>query len=274
MPANRQATQYDFKATRFKHHRKGGYSMKLIAAIAMLFLTVSSVLYFDCYSQVQAQTWEWGLEKKHGTVTVKMVNQEKKPQVQALAGESELDQEVRRLMEKGGKLEERKRQIPAIAESFARRTDPRRARILAALCYLKTLGTPFMPIDIAEIALAETGCYGLVGNKASHKGALGVWQLMPSRAKSHGYSPKDMENDENCADAAVRELATKLVMAKGNLPKAKKLYCGIGREADAYETKRRQYRKEILDILSASRPITPKQAFYAEETHQVTAIRE
>jgi hypothetical protein len=236
----------------------------IIVEIEMLFLIVSSIQCFDSHSQVQAKTWEWGLEKKNRIVVEKVVTRGNKPQTQAIAVESELDQEIRRVMEKGGSLEERRRQIPAIEASFARRTEPHRARNLAALCYLKTLGTPFMPIDMAEIALAETGCYGLAGNKASHKGALGVWQLMPIRAKSHGYSPKDMQNDEHCADAAVRELTAKLAMAKGNLSRAKKLYCGVGREADAYEVKRRQYRKEILDILSDSRFISPSRTLYAE----------
>jgi hypothetical protein len=169
--------------------------------------------------------------------------------------ESDLDREIRLIMEKGTPLGERKRQIPAIATSFARRTEPQRARRLAALCYLKTLGTPFMPIDIAEIALAETGDYGLSGKKVSHRGARGVWQVMPSRAKSHGYFPEEMENDQKCADAAVRELAAKLAMAHGNLTRAKKLYCGIGREADAYEVVRRQCRKEIMEELRNARPV-------------------
>ncbi|HEY6838210.1 MAG TPA: transglycosylase SLT domain-containing protein [Geobacteraceae bacterium] len=171
-------------------------------------------------------------------------------QQQATAGDSELDREIRRVMEKGINLDERKRQVPAIAAAFARRTDPQRARWLAALCYLKTLGTTFMPLDIAEIALAETGSHGLSGKAVSPKGALGVWQLMPQRAKSHGYSPEDMENDEKCAEAAVRELNSKLAMAKGNLIRAKKFYCGVGPEADAYELKRRQFRREILDELA------------------------
>ena len=175
-------------------------------------------------------------------------------QTPVAAGDSELDREIRRVMEKGINLEERRRQVPAIAAAFARRTDPQRARWLAALCYLKTLGTPFMPLDIAEIALAETGGHGLSGKSVSPKGALGVWQLMPQRAKSHGYSPEDMENDEKCAEAAVRELASKLEMAKGNLVRAKKFYCGVGPEADAYEVKRRQFRREILDELASSRP--------------------
>jgi hypothetical protein len=171
-------------------------------------------------------------------------------QTTTMAGDSELDREIRRVMEKGINLEERRRQVPAIAAAFARRTDPQRARWLAALCYFKTLGTPFMPLDIAEIALAETGGYGLSGKAVSHKGALGVWQLMPYRAKSHGYAPEDMEDDEKCAEAAVRELASKLEMATGDMVRAKKLYCGVGPDADAYEIKRRQFRKEILDDLS------------------------
>ena len=171
-------------------------------------------------------------------------------QSQSNAGDSELDREIRRVMEKGINLEDRQRQVPAIAAAFARRTDAQRARWLAALCYLKTLGTPFMPMDIAEIALAETGGHGLSGKSVSRKGALGVWQLMPYRAKSHGYSPDDMENDEKCAEAAVRELASKMEMARGNLVRAKKLYCGVGPDADAYEVKRRQFRREILDEMA------------------------
>jgi hypothetical protein len=69
---------------------------------------------------------------------------------------------------------------------------------------------------------------------------------MPARAKSHGYSPKDMEIDAKCAEAAVKELTHKLAIAKGNMVKAKKLYCGVGPQADAYEIKRRGFRKELL----------------------------
>ncbi len=167
-------------------------------------------------------------------------------QIPIKAAESELDQEIRHVMEKGINLEERKCQVPAIAEVFAKRTDPKRARWLAALCYFKTLGTSLMPIDLAEIALAETGAYGLSADLVSTAGALGVWQLMPKRAKSHGYTPADMENDEKCADAAVRELLNKLSMTHGNLDKAKKYYCGVGPQANAYEVKRREFRKEIL----------------------------
>ncbi len=172
-----------------------------------------------------------------------------KAQPRPVVTDTEMEREIRRVMEKGINLEERKRQVAAIAAAFSRYTVPERARWLAALCYLKTLGTPFMPMDLAEIALAETGGHGLSGKVASHKGALGVWQLMPTRAKSHGYSPEEMENDEKCADAAVRELYSKLEMAKGNLVKAKKFYCGAGPDADAYEVRRRQFRKEILEEL-------------------------
>lgn len=217
---------------------------------AMLLLILFGIMSHVCQSQVQVPDWELGidrgkrLEAKQG---IRMDTQRLHAKV--LSVESELDQEIRRVLEKGGNLEERRRQTAAIAASFARRTEPQRARFLSALCYLKTLGTPFMPIDIAEIALAETGSHGLSGKVSSPKGALGVWQLMPSRAKSHGYSAKEMENDQKCADAAVRELANKLMIANGNLAKAKKLYCGVGQEANAYELKRRQFRKEILDNL-------------------------
>lgn len=180
--------------------------------------------------------------------------QKSKRQEQALGRKTGIERNKNPLSEEGGYLDERKRQIPAIAASFARRTDPQRARRLASLCYSKTLGTTFMPIDMAEIALAETGSHGLSGKAVSRKGALGVWQLMPHRARSHGYSPKEMKNDRKCADAAVRELAGKLAMAKGDLARAKKLYCGIGREADAFDVKRRQFRKEILASLGGGRP--------------------
>lgn len=163
--------------------------------------------------------------------------------------ESDLDLEIRKIMEKGIDMEQRRKQVPAILEAFSQRTTPSRARWLAALCYFKTLGTPLMPLDLAEIALAETGSHGLSGKAVSVKGALGVWQLMPSRAASHGYSPEEMENDEKCADAAVRELLTKLAMAKGNMSRAKKLYCGAGPQADAYVIKIRRFRQEILKTL-------------------------
>jgi len=167
----------------------------------------------------------------------------------------ELEEKISGLMGNGENLEERRRQIPAIMATFARRTDIRRARRLASLCYLKTLDTPFMPLDIAEIALAETGSHGLSARVVSPMGAMGVWQLMPSRARSHGYSPQDMENDEKCAEAAVRELLTKIQMARGNLNRAKKLYCGVGPQADAYEAKRLRFRRELLKEMMKYPPL-------------------
>jgi hypothetical protein len=163
-----------------------------------------------------------------------------------VASESPLDREIKGLLEKGISMSERKRQGAVIEASFLRRTTPERARQLAALCFTKTLSTPFMPFDLAEIALAETGGNQLSATAVSSKGALGVWQLMPRRAKSHGYSPEDMENDEKCADAAVRELYTKLEMAQGNLDRAKKLYCGQGPQADQYLRKIHKVRQELL----------------------------
>jgi len=166
-----------------------------------------------------------------------------------VATETPLDREIKGFLEKGISMAERKRQVAAIEAAFARRTTPLRSRQLAALCFTKTLGTPFMPFDLAEIALAETGGHQLSAVVTSSKGALGVWQLMPRRAKSHGYSPADMGNDEKCAEAAVRELLTKLTMAQGNLERAKKLYCGQGPEADAYLKKIRLVRQEMLNVL-------------------------
>ncbi len=141
---------------------------------------------------------------------------------------------------------ERQQQLPAIVAVFKKWTDHERANRLAYLCYETTLDTPFKPIDLAEIALAETGGHGLSGKAVSSRGAVGVWQLMPFRAKSHGYTAADMNRDEKCAAAAVKELKTKLVMADGNLAVAKRLYCGGGKEARAYDVKIRQYRQEIL----------------------------
>jgi len=163
--------------------------------------------------------------------------------------DSLVDLEVRRLMAQGIELDERQRQARAIASVFARRAGPGRAHRLAALCYVKTIGTEFMPLDLAEIALAETGSIGLDATAVSPKGALGVWQLMPYRAISHGFRPEEMQDDEKCAEAAVMELTTKLEMANGDLVRAKKLYCGRGPDADAYEVKRRRYRKELLKEL-------------------------
>lgn len=204
---------------------------------ALLFFTAPCNHSLVCQPLVQAPAWRSGVDKEM---------EKKIRQLEEKKNESELDREIRQVMEKGYSLEERKRQVPAIAYAFARCTDVQRARRLAALCYLKTLGTPLMPIDIAEIALSETGAYGLSGKAVSPEGARGVWQLMPRRAKSHGYSPEEMNNDEKCADAAVRELTAKMAMARGNLVKAKKLYCGVGRAADSYEVKRRKFRKEIM----------------------------
>ncbi len=160
------------------------------------------------------------------------------------------DHEIKILLEKGISMGERKRQVGAIQAAFERRTTPERSRKLAALCFTKTLSTPFMPFDLAEIALAETGGNRLSAGAVSTKGALGVWQLMPQRARSHGYSPADMQNDEKCADAAIRELFVKLEMAQGNLERAKKLYCGQGPQADAYIKKVRQIRQEMLGTLN------------------------
>lgn len=156
-----------------------------------------------------------------------------------------LDREIKEILEKGVSMSERKRQVASIEISFLRRTTPERARQLAALCFTKTLGTPFMPFDLAEIALVETGGHKLSAKAISSKGALGVWQLMPRRAKSHGYSPNDMKDDEKCSDAAVRELYSKLEMAKGNMEYAKKLYCGQGPQAEFYMRKIHVIRKEM-----------------------------
>lgn len=143
-------------------------------------------------------------------------------------------------------LIQRKKQQMVIESAFARRTTPARARRLAAICFDKTAGTTFMPFDLAEIALAETGGHALSARAVSSQGALGVWQLMPHRARSHGYSPKDMRDDATCAEAAVRELYTKLEMAQGNLERAKKFYCGQGPQANAYIKKIRAVRQEMV----------------------------
>lgn len=153
---------------------------------------------------------------------------------------------------KKGNFDGRKRLVPAIEIAFARRTTPARAKWLADICYEKTEGTKFTPLDLAEIALAETGGHKLSSRAVSHKGAVGVWQLMPERARSHGYHPSEMRDDEKCAEAAVKELYEKLDMAKGNLSRAKRLYCGIGPAARAYDKVRRQMRAEILRELRDS----------------------
>ena len=143
-------------------------------------------------------------------------------------------------------LIQRKKQQIAIELAFARRTTRERAQKLAAVCFEKTAGTVFMPFDLAEIAIAETGGNRLSARAVSSRGALGVWQLMPHRAKSHGYSAKDMSNDDKCAEAAVLELYTKLDMAQGDMERAKKLYCGQGPQADAYMKKIRHIRREMI----------------------------
>lgn len=143
-------------------------------------------------------------------------------------------------------LKERSEQIVAIEKVFARRTKLSRARELARLCNEATLNSPFSPLDMAEIALAETGGHRLSARAVSERGALGVWQLMPGRARSHGYQPQEMLNDATCAEAAVKELSVKLEMARGNLLQAKQLYCGVGPDAEAYTLKRTIYRRELL----------------------------
>jgi hypothetical protein len=145
---------------------------------------------------------------------------------------------------------QRKKQQEVIESAFSRITSPERAHKLAAICYEKTLATVFMPFDLAEIALAETGGHRLSSQAVSVKGARGVWQLMPYRARSHGYSAKDMLDDSKCAEAAVSELYTKLDMARGNLERAKKLYCGQGPQADAYIKKIIKIRQEMMAELT------------------------
>ncbi|MDD2899243.1 MAG: transglycosylase SLT domain-containing protein [Desulfuromonadaceae bacterium] len=147
-------------------------------------------------------------------------------------------------------LIQRKKQQAAIESTFLRITSPERARQLAAICFEKTADTVFMPFDLAEIALAETGGHQLSARAVSGRGARGVWQLMPVRARSHGYSANDMLDDGKCAEAAVRELYTKLDMAQGNLERAKKYYCGQGPQATAYMKKIRRIRKEMVAELT------------------------
>ena len=141
---------------------------------------------------------------------------------------------------------QRKKQQSVIESAFSRRTTPERARQLAGICFTKTTGTVFMPFDLAEIALVETGGHRLSSRAVSAKGACGVWQLMPARARSHGFSSKDMLDDSKCAEAAVCELYTKLDMAQGDLERAKKYYCGQGPQATAYMKKIRAIRQEMM----------------------------
>ncbi len=155
-------------------------------------------------------------------------------QLDQSARESSLEKELRTIMEKGISLDERKAQVFAIEQEFRKKTSPDRARNLAALCYFKTLGTIFTPFDLAEIALVESGGHRLSSKATSYMGAMGVWQLMPSQARHHGYTPEEMRDDEKCAEAAVRTLTQKLERAGGDLQKAKRLYCGRGPQADAY----------------------------------------
>ncbi len=150
-------------------------------------------------------------------------------------------------------LLQRKKQQAIIESAFSRRASPERAHQLAAICFDKTVGTVFMPFDLAEIALAETGGHHLSSRAVSEKGARGVWQLMPFRARSHGYTAKDMLDDAKCAEAAVRELYSKLDMAQGNLERAKKYYCGQGPEANAYIKKIRLIRQEMMAELTIKR---------------------
>lgn len=149
-------------------------------------------------------------------------------------------------------LIQRKKQQVVIEAAFSRRTSPARAQYLAEICFDKTAGTVFMPFDLAEIALAETGGHRLSSRAVSSEGALGVWQLMPGRAKSHGYTSKDMLDDGKCAEAAVCELYTKLDMARGNLERAKKYYCGQGPQANAYIKKIRIIRQEMMAELAVN----------------------
>jgi len=153
---------------------------------------------------------------------------------------------LRQEQEKEKERIERQNQLPAITAIFARHTSRARASRLAYLCYETTIDTPFKPIDLAELALAETGGHSLSSHAVSSEGALGVWQLMPKRAKSHGYEPAEMKRDEKCAAAAVKELQTKLRMADGNLQKAKRLYCGTGPQARHYEQKTQKFRRAIM----------------------------
>ena len=107
-----------------------------------------------------------------------------------------------------------------------------------------------MPFDLAEIALVETGGHKLSAKAVSTQGARGVWQLMPYRARSHGYTSNDMLDDNKCAEAAVCELNVKLDMAEGNLELAKKYYCGQGPQANAYMKKIHVIRQEMMAELN------------------------
>jgi hypothetical protein len=218
----------------------------VIALAAMLFITASCDQSHLQQAQVQVSPGIWEpdrllcggeLGEKQGDIAA--------ASIQEAASEAPKDTVV----------EKRKRFIAAISAAFARRTNAERAKWLAEVCCDKTEGTKFTPLDLAEIALAETGGHKLSSRAVSSKGALGVWQLMPERARSHGYRPKEMRDDEKCADAAVRELSVKLSVAKGNLSRAKRLYCGSGPAARAYDKVRRKFRAEILRELEKVTPL-------------------
>lgn len=147
-------------------------------------------------------------------------------------------------------LIQRRKQQAVIEAAFSRRTSSERAHQLAEICFNKTNGSVLMPFDLAEIALVETGGHRLSSKAVSARGALGVWQLMPRRALSHGYSTKDMLDDGKCAEAAVRELYSKLSMVKGDLERAKRYYCGQGPQATAYMKKIRLIRNEMMNELT------------------------
>lgn len=172
-------------------------------------------------------------------------NQASVPELNAPARQAR-EEAVRKQREKEMDRLERQQQLPAITATFAQRTSTERANRLAYLCYETTIDTPFKPIDLAEIALAETGGHALSAKAVSSRGAVGVWQLMPARVRSHGYTPDEMNKDEKCAAAAVKELKVKLKVAAGDLDDAKRLYCGAGKQARLYEAKIRKYRREIM----------------------------
>jgi len=172
----------------------------------------------------------------------------------AVQSREELAKNLQKLKDRA----ERQKQLPAITTIFARHTSMDRAIRLAYLCYETTVGTPFKPIDLAELALAETGGHALSADAVSSEGALGVWQLMPNRARSHGYQPSEMKKDEKCAEAAVKELKSKLVMADGDLQKAKRFYCGAGEEARLYEQKTRKFRRMIMTKMEESQTSVQK----------------
>lgn len=170
-------------------------------------------------------------------------------QASVTSGLKNPEESAKQRMKENDRLE-RQKQLPAITAAFALRTSFERASRLAYLCYETTIDTPFKPIDLAEIALAETGGHALSGKAVSSQGALGVWQLMPERVKSHGYKPAEMQHDHKCAEAAVKELKLKLKVADGDLFGAKRLYCGAGKQAKLYEAKVRKYRREIMDRMA------------------------